>query len=94
MPNAPEFDRDGTKTSGERDADATEAQPLITGDSETETQVIATRHPDESSEATHVEPERRFTAPGFDAKETQVIATSQDAATEAFQTRPAPGSPP
>lgn len=98
MPNAPEPDRDGTKSGGkadaERDPEATEAQPLIAGDSESETQAIATRSPEESSEAAHPEPERRFTAPGFDAKETQVIATSQDAATEAFHTRPAAGTPP
>ncbi|MHA7653723.1 Rv0361 family membrane protein [Mycobacterium sp. ML4] len=102
MPNAPEPDRDGTKSSGtsdaERnpDAEPTEARPLIASDSETETQVIATRNPHESLEATVPggQPERRFTAPGFDAKETQVIATAQDAATEAFQTHPAQGTPP
>ncbi|PJE19755.1 MAG: hypothetical protein CK431_30665 [Mycobacterium sp.] len=102
MPNAPEPDRDGTKSSGrpdaERnpDAEPTEAHALHAGDSESETQAIVTRTPDESSEATlpDGQPERRFTAPGFDAKETQVIATSQDAATEAFHTRPAAGTPP
>lgn len=98
MPNAPESDRDGTKSSGkadaERDTDAEPTQALIAGDPETETQVIATRSPGEGSEPAQPEPERRFTAPGFDAKETQVIATSQDAATEAFQTRPAASSPP
>lgn len=102
MPNAPESDRDGTvssgKADGERnpDAEATQAQPLVPGDSETETLVIATHQPDEASEATLPEgqAERRFTAPGFDAKETQVIATGQDAATEAFHAHPAAGTPP
>ena len=42
-------------------------------------------------------PERRFTAPGFDAKETQIMATAPDAATEAFaqphtQQQPQPGN--
>lgn len=100
MPNAPESDRDGTESTGKSDVELnpdvepTQAQPLMAGDSETETQVIATRTPDGGSEAAHPEPERRFTAPGFDAKETQVIATSQDAATEAIQTHPAAGPPP
>ncbi len=101
MPNAPESDRDGTNPSGEREletlgTEATQANALVAGDSETETQVIATRKQGQSTDATPADdqPERRFTAPGFDAKETQVIATSQDAATEAFHTRPGAGAPP
>ena len=37
--------------------------------------------------------ERRFTAPGFDAKETAVIATTPEPATEVFATPPGPGGP-
>ncbi|OBK21335.1 hypothetical protein [Mycobacterium asiaticum] len=97
MPNAPESDRDGKSFGGnpERERDnsneATEAYPLATGDAETEALRIAKKQPDETSEPTVPdEPERRFTAPGFDEKETQVIATAPEAATEAFETRPAP----
>jgi hypothetical protein len=87
MPNAIEPDRDGNET--------TEGQPPIAGDLETETLKIARRQPEPTPEAVGPdgEPERRFTAPGFDAKETQVIATASDAATEVFATRPAPNAP-
>lgn len=89
MPNAPEPDRDGTEDPG------TES-PLIPNDAETETVVISKAEPPASPEP--VDPdaprERRFTAPGFDAKETQVIATAPEAATEVFQTHPGPGGPP
>lgn len=37
--------------------------------------------------------ERRFTAPGFDAKETTVIETGQEPATEFFRARQAPRGP-
>jgi hypothetical protein len=87
MPNALEPDRDGNET--------TEGQPRVAGDLETETLKIAKRQPEPTPEAIGPdgEPERRFTAPGFDAKETQVIATASDAATEVFATRPAPNTP-
>src|ERR1700726_1348230 len=40
----------------------------------------------------HLQPgERRFTAPGFDAKETAIINTATDPATEAFEPGRAPG---
>jgi flagellar basal body-associated protein FliL len=96
MPNAPESDRDGNQSSGNPDAEPTEAHRLNASDSESETQAIATHIPNEASDAPlqDGQPERRFTAPGFDAKETQVIATSQDAATEAFHTHPAASGPP
>ena len=37
--------------------------------------------------------ERRFTAPGFDAKETAIIATTPEPATEVFATPPEPDGP-
>lgn len=100
MSNTPESDRDGTSPSGDPGgeldpgAGPTEAQPLITGDSETETMALAKHEPPETPDASGAEPERRFTAPGFDAKETQVIATAPEAPTEVFETRPAPSQPP
>ncbi|BBX98500.1 Rv0361 family membrane protein [Mycobacterium lacus] len=105
MPNPPESDREHTESrgepAGERTANpggqGTENQPLITRDAETETVVISTPDPEEAPGAAKSDekPERRFTAPGFDAKETQVIATSPDPATEVFHTPQAPtGHPP
>jgi len=89
MPNAPEPDRDGTDDTGTE-------PPLIPNDAETETVVISKSDPPEAPEQLNPDAprERRFTAPGFDAKETQVIATAPEAATEAFQTHPGPGGPP
>ncbi|OBK16473.1 Rv0361 family membrane protein [Mycobacterium asiaticum] len=90
MPNAPESDRDGTESTA-RLNEATEAHPVKGGDAETEAIAITKRDPDDTAGSTGAdEPERRFTAPGFDAKETQVIATAPEAATEAFETRPGP----
>jgi hypothetical protein len=92
MPNAPEPDRDDP--AGQRSANPgeqnTEAQPLVPNDPETETVVIQP-DPDEDAEARPEgqQRERRFTAPGFDAKETAVIATAPEPATEVFPARPA-----
>src|ERR1700738_2339918 len=87
MPNAPEPDRDGNEN--------TERRPQAAGDLETETMKISKHQPEPTPEAIGPdgEPERRFTAPGFDAKETQVIATASDAATEVFARHPAPNTP-
>jgi hypothetical protein len=104
MPNAPEPDR-GAKPkpggpAGEQTAhpgdEPTEEQPLVPPDSETETVVISTPDPEDDPDA---EPdgqqrERRFTAPGFDAKETAIIATSPEPATEVFARHPGPAGPP
>jgi hypothetical protein len=97
MPNAPEPDPDDPagQRSGNPDEGLTEAQPLVPHDSETETVVI---QPDPDGEA-EARPEgqqrgeRRFTAPGFDAKETAVIATPPEPATEVFATPPVPADP-
>ena len=97
MPNAPEPDRDDP--AGQRSANPgeqnTEAQPLVPNDPETETVVIQP-DPDEDAEARPEgqQRERRFTAPGFDAKETAVIATAPEPATEVFPTPPVPAGPP
>jgi hypothetical protein len=94
MPNPPEPDR--TEPAGDRTAgpgaEPTEDYPLIPADTETETVVISKNDPQGDPENQPGEQrERRFTAPGFDAKETQVIVTSPDPATVAFQ--PQPGAP-
>lgn len=93
MPNPPESN--GRESAGrDLSGEATEAHPLVGGDAETEALALAKHPPEEVSEATvpDGQPERRYTAPGFDAKETQVIATAPEAATEVFETRPAPSS--
>lgn len=83
---------DRTANSGEK---VTEGYPMVPRDTETETVVINKPDPDNDPE---VQPERqqrerRFTAPGFDAKETAVIATAPEPATEVFQTPPGPNAP-
>ncbi|BBZ37168.1 Rv0361 family membrane protein [Mycobacterium conspicuum] len=85
MPNPPEPDRD---------EELTEAQPLVPNDSETETVVIHSDPEGEPEEQTEGQPrERRFTAPGFDAKETAIIATPAEPATEVFATPPGKPGP-
>ncbi|MEB4208457.1 hypothetical protein [Mycobacterium sp. 94-17] len=70
--------------------DSTEVVPLVPNDSETETEVI--NRPDPASGPEEIpdgpQRERRFTAPGFDAKETAIIATTPEPATEVFATPP------
>lgn len=99
-PNRPGFDpRDPREPSDEWAAqsgeDATESVPLVPNDAETETVVIRpdsggeSAEPDESADGS--QRERRFTAPGFDAKETAIIATTPEPATEVFQSPPGPG---
>jgi hypothetical protein len=98
MPNAPEPDRGDP--AGERFAnpgeDVTEGYPLVPSDPETETVVINKSVADDDPEAKPEgqQRERRFTAPGFDAKETAVIATAPEPATEVFPTPPVPAGPP
>ncbi|OCB57724.1 hypothetical protein A9X02_07955 [Mycobacterium malmoense] len=108
MPQPPEPDRGGApNTPGHEWAapsgeDATESVPLVPSDSETETVVIrpdAGGNPADPGEyADGQQRERRFTAPGFDAKETAVISTTQEPATEVFASPPGgipaqPGTP-
>ncbi|WP_406817321.1 hypothetical protein [Mycobacterium sp. M23085] len=101
MPKRPGFDPRESRTepsdewgaeSGfETGDDATESVPMVPSDSETETVVI--NRPDPHSGPQEVpdgpQRERRFTAPGFDAKETAIISTASEPATEVFA--PPPG---
>ncbi len=75
--------------------DATAGYPLIPSDSETETVVINKPDPHNDPEVTpeSQQRERRFTAPGFDAKETAIIATTPEPATEVFSTTQGPEGP-
>jgi hypothetical protein len=90
MPNAPEPDRGGTPDEG-----ATEEYPLVPNDTETETVVINKPDPDNDPEAypDGQQRDRRFTAPGFDSKETTIIVTTPEPATEVFAPVPRPGQP-
>lgn len=102
MPQPPEPDHGGTPNApghewaAQSGEDATEAVPLVPSDAETETVVIrpdsagGARGPGDDADAQ--QRERRFTAPGFDAKETTVIATTPEPATEVFST-PGEGQP-
>nr|BBX79121.1 membrane protein [Mycobacterium florentinum] len=102
MPNPPEPDRGtppGEDPTGEHVDEATEAYPLVPPDPETET-VVINPDPDNQDEGDPAgqQPERRFTAPGFDSKETAIIHTAPEPATEVFSTSPSqpgpPGQPP
>jgi hypothetical protein len=103
MPNAPEPDRGGapkrpgfdpresrSDPSLERPAEPGEeaAEPLVPSDAETV--VINKPEPGDDAEPNPEgqKRERRFTAPGFDSKETAVIATPPEPATEVFAPPP------
>ena len=100
-PKRPGFDprESRREPNDERPADAgeeaAEGQPLIPSDSETETVVISKSDGENDPEEApgSAQRERRFTAPGFDAKETAIIATTPEPATEVFATPPAPEGP-
>ncbi|WP_421842560.1 hypothetical protein [Mycobacterium sp.] len=107
MPNASEPERGETEptdeTAGEQSANPdddgdedTAGNPAIPSDAATQAIAITQPGPDSDPEAANPEGqhERRFTAPGFDARETQIIAATPAAATEAFPTQPALASPP
>lgn len=93
--NAAGFDpdeADSTDVNTDSGNEATEAYRTSSeADPATEVMAQAQRENDESpSQPQRQQRERRFTAPGFDAKETTVIDTASEPATEAFQQ----GSPP
>lgn len=73
--------------------EVTEGYPLVQSDSETETVVITTPDPGHDLEPDGQQHERRFTAPGFDAGATAIIATTPDPATEVIHPHPAPTDP-
>jgi hypothetical protein len=101
-PNRPGSDPEEYRSDpgGERAAqpgeEETEGYPLVPNDAETETVVINKPEPDGDPEPNpeRQQRERRFTAPGFDAKETAVIATTPEPATEVFATPPGPAGAP
>ena len=69
------------------DDQATESYAVPKSGSESATQAIANPRVDEPQTTVQPgQPERRFTAPGFDAKETTVMRTAADPATEVFST--------
>jgi hypothetical protein len=84
----------GSERGAEPGEDETEGYPPVPSDAETV--VINKPEPDDEPEANpeRQQRERRFTAPGFDAKETQVIATAAEPATEVFASPPGPTSAP
>ncbi|WAC91096.1 hypothetical protein [Mycobacterium sp. Aquia_213] len=99
MPNPPEPDRGnppGEDPTTEQTDEATEAYPLVPPDPETETVVIDKPDLGNDPEANpdHQQGERRFTAPGFDSKETAIIQTAAEPATEVFATTPGQPGPP
>ena len=80
---------------GEPGEEETHGYPLLPSDAETETVVINKPEPAGDPEPNpEGQRERRFTAPGFDAKETAVIATTPEPATEVFATSPGAAGPP
>jgi hypothetical protein len=103
MPHPPEPDRGGPPNptghewAAQSGEDSTQSVPLVPSDSETETVVIkpdsggGPGEPDQRAD--DPQPERRFTAPGFDSKETAVIATTPEPATEVFASTPGPEGP-
>jgi flagellar basal body-associated protein FliL len=93
MPNAPGPEFDPQESRGEpgdeRAVEPAEEVPMVPRDAETETVVINKTDPGNDPEpAGGQQRERRFTAPGFDAKETAIIATPQEPATEVFASPP------
>lgn len=76
--------------------DETEGYPLVPNDAETETVVInkPDRDIDPQANPEGQQRERRFTAPGFDSKETAIIATPAEPATEVFASSPGAEGPP
>ncbi|MGH3634414.1 hypothetical protein [Mycobacterium sp.] len=97
--NVAGFDPDATNEAADSDPaqtadpaeEATEAYQVTPPDAEPATEVMAKAHREKERDAAKPRPqrgERRFTAPGFDAKETAVIDTTAAAepATEVFRT--------
>jgi hypothetical protein len=85
---------DAEKHTSEGDDALTESYPVASAESEAATQAIASNDQEDERESALPQRisrgERRFTAPGFDAKETAVIQTAADPATEVFRTNQPP----
>jgi hypothetical protein len=93
-------DRGAADDPAESDADAAEQvagpddDPTESYRTEPATEVMAkTPREQEAPKPRIPRGERRFTAPGFDAKETAVINAATEPATEAFETRDPPSGP-
>jgi hypothetical protein len=87
----------GSERAAEPGNEETEAYPLVPDDAETETVVLNKPEPagDPQPNPEDQQRDRRFTAPGFDDKETAIIATTPEPTTEVFATPPAAmGAPP
>jgi hypothetical protein len=85
--------RDAEQAAGP-DEEVTESQHTAPRTAEPATEVMAkAQREQEASQPQRPRGERRFTAPGFDAKETAVINTAAEPATEIFETRQSPGQP-
>jgi flagellar basal body-associated protein FliL len=94
------FDPDAATGTADSDADptdeATQINQVAPSDSEPVTEVMAKAPQDSAPEATKPQlhrGERRFTAPGFDAKETTVMEAATEPATEVFRARQEPSGP-
>src|ERR1700760_2353752 len=94
-PSGPDRDVDQGAAAGpaESDADATEQIAGADADAaEPKTEVMAKGQPEqEAAKPPSARAERRYTAPGFDAKETAVIHAATEPATEIFETHPPSG---
>jgi len=91
MPNPSGSDRDNTSDSVDRGAAADPVKSEADTAIEPATEVIDPADLEQQQPIPQLQPgERRFTAPGFDAKETAIINTATEPATEAFE----PGRPP
>jgi hypothetical protein len=92
--NAPGFDPDAVDRGAATDpaeSDADAAQQVAGPDA---TEVMAeTQCEQDAPKPRSPRGERRFTAPGFDAKETAVINAATEPATEVFETRHPPSGP-
>ncbi|MGH3967634.1 MAG: hypothetical protein ACRDTV_05835 [Mycobacterium sp.] len=96
----PDAASDATDSDAAREADpgeeATEAYQRAPSDAEPQTEVMAKSRQESEHDEGKPQPqrgERRFTAPGFDAKETAIINTVAEPATEVFQTHQDPAGP-
>lgn len=100
-PNAESLDPAGTDADPvteqniSADEEATQSNPVAATGPEAATEVITKPEPQQRPDSASTEllqRNRRFTAPGFDAKETAVIQSAAEPATEVF--RPAPDATP
>ncbi|RFD25925.1 hypothetical protein MUBE_06795 [Mycobacterium uberis] len=78
-PDQPEAKDDPATNPGE---ETVEGHLMTHSDSETATMVITKPEPDQDPEPNIQQHQRRFTAPGFDARATTIIATAPDPVTE------------